>query len=649
MQKILRTLAGGGAALSMIAALGVSPVLVGTGVVSTVPEAATSAALTPSQQLARMSMAQRVGQLFLVAATATGADANTMSDLSNFHVGNVYLSGRSAAGTAATAAVVNRMASTVSGTTTGNVKLLVATDQEGGYVQVLSGPGFSTIPTALSQGGLAPSALQSDARTWGNQLVSAGLNMDLAPVLDTVPSAQFAPSNAPIGYYDREYGYTPATVSSHGVAFANGLRQASIVPTAKHFPGLGRVTLNTDTSANVHDTVTTSTDAYLQPFRDGIAAGVRAVMVSSAYYDRIDPGHIGPFSQTIMKTMLRGNMGFTGVIVSDDLCSAKQLSPWSLGTRAVDFFTAGGTMLLCADPGDIPTMYRSVLALAQTNLGFDSAVNAAVLKVLELKSGALAEAFGPGATPYMTDFNGDGTADVIARDSAGNLWLYPGNGHGGWQATSQIGHGWNNFTTFLSPGDFNGDGTADVIARDSAGNLWLYPGNGHGGWQATSQIGHGWNNFTTILSPGDFNGDGTADVIARDSAGNLWLYPGNGHGGWQATSQIGHGWNNFTTILSPGDFNGDGTADVIARDSAGNLWLYPGNGHGGWQATSQIGHGWNNFTTILSPGDFNGDSTADVIARDSAGNLWLYPGNGHGGWQATSQIGHGWNNFTAVF
>ena len=85
-------------------------------------------------------------------ASATGASAATLSTLSNNHVGNVYLSGRSSAGTAATAAVVRRMSATVNGTTTGNVKLLVATDQEGGYVQVLSGPGFSTIPTGLSQG-----------------------------------------------------------------------------------------------------------------------------------------------------------------------------------------------------------------------------------------------------------------------------------------------------------------------------------------------------------------------------------------------------------------------------------------------------------------------------------------------------------------
>ncbi|WP_287931367.1 glycoside hydrolase family 3 N-terminal domain-containing protein, partial [Arthrobacter sp.] len=105
---------------------------------------------TPAQHLAHMTLQQRVGQLFMVAAGATGASQATMNVLSWDHVGNVYLAGRSSAGINATAAVVRRMTNTVSTATTDNEYLSVATDQEGGYVQVLSGPGFSTIPTALS-------------------------------------------------------------------------------------------------------------------------------------------------------------------------------------------------------------------------------------------------------------------------------------------------------------------------------------------------------------------------------------------------------------------------------------------------------------------------------------------------------------------
>jgi beta-N-acetylhexosaminidase len=349
--------------------------------------AAAPAALTPAQQLARLTLPQRVGQLFMVAAPATGSDINTMSDITRYHVGSVYLAGRSRAGTGATAAVVRRMTATVSAATTGGIRLAVATDQEGGFVQVLGGPGFSVIPTGVAQGRQAPAVLQANARVWGNQLRAAGLTVNLAPVMDTVPSAQFAPHNAPIGFFGREYGFTPQTVSSHGGAFAAGMRQAGIAPVVKHFPGLGRVTLNTDTSRNVRDTVTTRTDPYLLPFRTAIQAGTRWVMVSSAYYTRIDAGHIAPLSPVIMRTMLRGDLHFTGIILSDDLCNAAQLAPWAKGARATGFIHAGGTMLLCANPRDIPVMSSAVLQLAQRSPAFAAEVNAAALKVLTVKAG----------------------------------------------------------------------------------------------------------------------------------------------------------------------------------------------------------------------------------------------------------------------
>jgi len=350
------------------------------------PAVVSSATLTPAQELASMTLQQKVGQLFMVDAGATGANINTMSDLTNFHVGNVYLAGRSYAGTAATAAVVKKMTNTVSAATTAGERLFVATDQEGGYVQVLNGPGFSVIPTALAQGGKTPAVLTADAKNWGNQLRWAGLNVDLAPVLDTVTQA-FAPYNQPIGYYEREYGYTPSAVNVEGNAFAAGIKAGYVMPVIKHFPGLGRVTLNTDTSSNVTDTVTTRTDPNLLPYQTAIKDGIRWVMVSSAYYAKIDPTHIGSQSQIIMRDMLRTTDGFTGIILSDDQCNAAQVQPWSLGVRATDFFNAGGTMLLCGNERDIPTMYYAVIALAQSRPSFMAAVNAAALKVLQVKAG----------------------------------------------------------------------------------------------------------------------------------------------------------------------------------------------------------------------------------------------------------------------
>ncbi|KRE47545.1 hypothetical protein ASG92_09890 [Arthrobacter sp. Soil736] len=241
------------------------------------------------------------------------------------------------------------------------------------------------------------------------------------------------------------------------------------------------------------------------------------------------------------------------------------------------------------------------------------------------------------------DLSGDGKADVLARDNGGVLWLYQGNGRGGWLGRVKAGSGWNGMTSIVGPGDMNGDGRNDVLATDGSGALWLYPGNGRGGWLGRIQAGNGWNAMTAIAGPGDMDGDGRNDVLARDTSGVLWLYPGNGRGGWLARVKAGSGWNAMTAVVGPGDMNGDRKNDVLARDTSGVLWLYPGNGRGGWLARVQAGIGWNTMTTITGRGDFNGDARNDVLAVDTAGALWLYKGSGTGGWLGRVQAGSGWN------
>jgi beta-N-acetylhexosaminidase len=329
--------------------------------------------------LASMTEAQRVGQLFMVDCPSSGVAPATTSAIVNYDVGSVILDGNSQLSVAQTAAITGQLqASAPKG-----VGLFISTDQEGGEVLRMRGPGFSAIPSALVQGTVAPGQLRTQAAQWGGQLRAAGINLDLAPVLDTVP-AGFG-SNPPIGDFDREYGHTPSVVASHGVAVAQGLADAGVDATAKHFPGLGRVRANTDTTAGVTDSVTTRTDAYLAPYAAAVQAGVPFVMMSSAVYTLIDPTQPAAFSPTVVTGLLRTQLGFKGVVISDDLGAAVQVAAFAPGARAVDFVAAGGDIVLTVTAQVIPAMVSAVMARAAGDPAFAQQVDAAALRVLEAK------------------------------------------------------------------------------------------------------------------------------------------------------------------------------------------------------------------------------------------------------------------------
>ena len=339
---------------------------------------------TARQVLDQMTLRQQVGQLFMVGTPATSASTATLGTITRRHVGSVILTGRSHAGVAATADVSAALQARATASATDGVRLFVATDQEGGEVQVLSGPGFSSMPTALVQGGWSLTRLHDEAATWGSQLRGAGVNLDLAPVLDTVPSPRAAAHNPPIGWYDREFGYTTRRVGNHGRAFLNGMGAAGLATSGKHFPGLGRVHANTDTTSGVTDTVTRRHDPYFAPFQEAVRAGLPVMMMSTAYYSRLDPKRPAAFSPYIIGTILRGDLGFRGVVISDSL-GTPQVSKWSPGARAVKFVHAGGDIALITGPRLLPAMYDAVLARAKARPGFRADVRAAALRVLTAK------------------------------------------------------------------------------------------------------------------------------------------------------------------------------------------------------------------------------------------------------------------------
>ncbi len=339
----------------------------------------------PDDVLAGWSLEQRVGQLLMVGVSVSDPAPVSADAIRDKHVGNVFLHGRSTAGVEATRELVDEYTSLVSRRSTHGTPLLVATDQEGGLVQVLRGPGFSEIPKATEQATWKPATLRERAQGWGDELAAAGVNLNLAPVMDLVdgPPAD----NPPIGYFGRNYGDTPTSVVRSANAFSAGQRAAGVETVIKHFPGLGRVTENTDTEARVTDDVTTRDDAAVRVFARGIDAGARYVMMSSAVYEKIDPDAPAPFSPVVVEDVLRGDLGFDGVVMTDDVSAAAQVQDRSPGERAVDAVDAGVDLVLAsADPSVVPAMADALVARARKDPAFAKKVDASARRVLAAKA-----------------------------------------------------------------------------------------------------------------------------------------------------------------------------------------------------------------------------------------------------------------------
>lgn len=198
---------------------------------------------------------------------------------------------------------------------------------------------------------------------------------------------------------------------------------------------------------------------------------------------------------------------------------------------------------------------------------------------------------------FASSLDGDNLGDML-RVYDGTLYnlSYPTGGD-----ALPIGSGWGIYSMLVGPGDLSGDGKGDLLARDSAGALYLYRGNGAGtGFSARIKLGTGWNTFNKLVGAGDINGDGLADVVARSTGGSLYLYPGSGvaTAPFKARTLIGSGWGDYNKLASPGDMDGDGKADLLAVSSGGTLYRYSANGTGGYKGRASLGGGWNTYSSL---------------------------------------------------
>ena len=337
----------------------------------------------PTDVLARLTVPQRIGQLFMFGLIHDQLDAAERDAIRRAHLGSMLFTATTNVGVDGIAAVTDAVQAMTGPDTTGGVGFLIAANQEGGRIQALRGRSFHRIPSAVEQGGLVPESLAQDAEQWGLELLRAGVNVNLAPVADVVPPGTES-TNAPIGQLEREFGGDPGAVAPHAAAFVDGMFRAGVIPTVKHFPGLGRVEGNTDFTADVVDDVTTRHDPFLTPFRVVRDAPFTIVMVSLATYRRIDPDHLAVFSPVVIDGMLRHDLDFDGVVASDAL-GATAVADIPPGQRAIHFLEAGGDLIVVNQSDEAVAMADALTKRADEDPAFAARIDESVLRILRVK------------------------------------------------------------------------------------------------------------------------------------------------------------------------------------------------------------------------------------------------------------------------
>jgi beta-N-acetylhexosaminidase len=223
---------------------------------------------------------------------------------------------------------------------TGQPAPIVAIDQEGGEVKRF--PSLPPDESAPQMGAAGPAATRSQGRKTGRALARLGINVDLAPVADvpTVDGAFIA---------SRSFGSHPRRVAKLIASFGSGLQKAGVAATAKHFPGLGRATANTDLGPSTIDATRHELVAGFPPFRAAAEDGFGLVMVSNATYPAFDDEQPASLSRRIVSGILRKQLAYQGVAITDDLgAGAITGGGYDEGQAAVAAARAGDDLLLFA-------------------------------------------------------------------------------------------------------------------------------------------------------------------------------------------------------------------------------------------------------------------------------------------------------------
>jgi beta-N-acetylhexosaminidase len=300
----------------------------------------------------------------------TSAPAWLRARLAKREVGGVVLFGYNVASPGQVRALDAQIQRAASG------DALISLDQEGGQVRRL------TWASPLRDGSRqsTPQIAYRSARAAARDLHAVGANLNLAPVADVALSAASEMRR-------RAFPGSAANVAGLVSQAVRGYRGSGVAPTVKHFPGFGAALANTDDAVVRIDRTKAQMQATeLRPFRAAIAANVPVVMVAHALYPAYDANNIASQSRAILQGVLRNQLGFEGVVVTDSMEARAVLARSSVAVAAERSIRAGADLLLLSSARSYTQVYKRLLVRARADSGFRARVAQAYTRVRALKA-----------------------------------------------------------------------------------------------------------------------------------------------------------------------------------------------------------------------------------------------------------------------
>ncbi|WML42855.1 beta-N-acetylhexosaminidase [Neobacillus sp. PS3-40] len=331
-----------------------------------------------SEMIADMSLDEKIGQMIIAGISGTTVDTNAQKLIAQSKVGGFIFYANNLVNPQQTVQLLNQMKSE---NVPNPLPLLLSIDQEGGKISRLPG-GFINFPTNKEIGSINNSQFSYKVGTLlGSELKGFGFNLDYAPVLDVNSN----PKNPIIG--DRSFGNNPEIVSKLGIQTMKGIQSQNIIPTIKHFPGHGDTSVDSHLELPiVYKSLAELKKLELIPFERSINSGADVVMVAHILLPKLDAKFPASMSKNIITDILRKQLHFNGVVITDDMTMKAITNHYNIGSAAVDSVKAGSDLILVAhDYNKIKQTISSLKTAVQKGEISEQRINGSVSRIIKLK------------------------------------------------------------------------------------------------------------------------------------------------------------------------------------------------------------------------------------------------------------------------